>query len=134
MHILPKELPITLALKHNAKNILKLKLGRLLSGWTKQEITRYEGVRVIVQKKFKKVFCKCDPRPEGTLLNLPHILSCTRLRPYLGDLQAAHDRHPRSVVWDAERALEGPYCQIEAAARRLKALTLDLAKTLYEPV
>jgi len=87
-----------------------------------------------VQKKFKKVFCKCDPRPEGTLLNLQHILSCTRLRPYLGDLQAAHDRHPRSVVWDAERALEGPYCLIEAAARRLKALTLDLAKTLYEPV
>ena len=104
-----------------------------LSGWTKQEITRYEGIRVMVQKKFKKVFCKCDPRPEGTLLNLQHILSCTRLRPYLGDIQAAHGHHPRSIVWDAERALEGPYWRIENIAKRLKAMTLNLAKSFYEP-
>jgi len=133
-HILPKELPITLALTHNAKNIIKLKLGHLLSGWSKQEQIKYEGIRAIVTRKFDKNYCECDPRPKGTLLNLQHMLSCTKHRAKLGDLQAAYGHHPRSIVWDAERALEGPWWKIAAIARRLKAMTLNLAKSFYQTV
>ena len=108
-HVLPLHLPITLALQHDAKNIIKLKLGQILTGWTKAEQTIYQGQKVVIVKKFHRVYCDCTQQPQRKLLDLQHILSCKKYRKHLGDLQASYGHHIRSVIWDCERALEGPH-------------------------
>jgi len=58
-------IPVITALKNNAPNIIKLKNNRLLTGWSKQESTVYDGIRAITTKKFQKVYCQCNHTPQS---------------------------------------------------------------------
>ena len=128
-----KPIPLEIALKHDAQNLLKLQVGCLLNGWTKRDTIVELEPKEIIKKKYHRVQCDCRVLNKEPL-TLEHFLACDLHAGTRARFTVINNREPWQVRTAATAPLEDPNNNVDTASAELKALCNTITTECYNPV